>query len=265
MKLKICLITFIILGLSYSLFLIFIKDNPTTISQKEAESIVTNFYGGKVLKAKLEQEKRNYQLIFENDKGVYKVSVDSETKKISNIRLIEKKEALITIEDAKKNIEKELSGQVSQLKEIKKEGQPFVEATIVKDNEHYLIEYDLKEKTIVSNKEISSSVSNPPNISEQEAKDIALQQIKGEITNLSIVNTQNGRHYKVTVDDYSEGAHVYVQANTGKVSSISWYSEQQQPTTRQQPSNMMNDNADDENDDNSMDEADDDADDESDD
>ncbi|KAA9030661.1 PepSY domain-containing protein [Niallia endozanthoxylica] len=260
MKLKICLIAFIILGLSYSLFLIFIKDNPKTISQKEAEAIVTNFYGGKVINTKLEKENSDYQLMFENKKGVYKVSVDSETKKISNIRLIEKKEALITIEEAQKNIEKELNGQVGQMREIKKEGQPFVEATIEKDNKHYRIEYDLKEKTIVSNQEMVSSVSNPSNISEQKAKDIALQQIKGEITDLSIVNTQNGKHYKVTVDDYSEGAHVYVQANTGNVSSISWYSEQPQPQTQQQPSNIKNDDADDErdeNDDDSMDEADD--------
>src|SRR3954451_15158526 len=134
MKLKICLIAFIILGLSYSLFLIFIKDNPTTISQKEAEAIVTNFYGGKVINARLEQENSNYQLMFENKKGVYKVSVNSETKKISNIRLVEKKEDLVTLDEAKKNIEKQLGTQVNQMKEMKKEGQPFVEATVEKDN-----------------------------------------------------------------------------------------------------------------------------------
>ncbi|ALC89149.1 hypothetical protein AM500_04600 [Bacillus sp. FJAT-18017] len=241
MKLKVCLIAFIILGLSYSLFLIFIKDNPRTISQKEAEEIVANFYGGKVVKAKLEQESGNYQLMFENEKGVYKVSVDSETKKISNIRLVEQKEDLVTLEEAKKNIEKQLGTQVNQIKEVKKEGQPFVEATVEKDNKHYRIEYDLKEKTIVSNTEVMSNGSKPLNISEQKAKDIALQQIHGKITDLSIVNNQNGKHYKVTVDDYSEGAYVYVQAHTGKVSSISWYTEQP-----------------DDADDNSMDEADDD-------
>ncbi|OCA86078.1 hypothetical protein A8F94_14660 [Bacillus sp. FJAT-27225] len=226
MKLKVCLIAFIILGLSYSLFFIFIKDNPTTISQKEAEEIVSNFYGGKVVKAKQDQESGNYQLMFENKKGVYKVSVDSETKKISNIRLVEKKEELVTLDEAKKNIEKQLGTQVNQMKEMKKEGQSFVEATVEKDNKHYRIEYDLKEKTIVSNTEIKGNESKPLNISEQKAKDIALQQIHGKVTDLSLVNNQNGKHYKVTVDDYSEGAYVYVQANTGKVSSISWYSEQ---------------------------------------
>src|SRR4051794_23792281 len=194
MKLKVCFIAFIILGLSYSLFLIFIKDNPTTISQKEAEEIVSNFYGGKVVKAKLEQESGNYQLMFENKKGIYKVSVDSETKKISNIRLVEKKEDLVTLDEAKKNIEKQLGTQVNQMKEMKKEGQPFVEATVEKDNKHYRVEYDLKEKTIVSNTEVMSSESKPLNISEQKAKEIALQQIHGKIADLSIVNNQNGKH-----------------------------------------------------------------------
>jgi uncharacterized membrane protein YkoI len=247
MKLKVCLIAFIILGLSYSLFIVFIKDNPTTISQKEAEEIVSNFYGGKVVKAKLEQESGNYQLMFENKKGIYKVSVDSETKKISNIRLVEKKEDLVTLDEAKKNIEKQLGTQVNQMKEMKKEGQPFVEATVEKDNKHYRVEYDLKEKTIVSNTEVMSSESKPLNISEQKAKEIALQQIHGKIADLSIVNNQNGKHYKVTVDDYSEGAYVYVQANTGKVSSISWYAEQ--PDDADADDDGM-DEADDDNDDN---------------
>lgn len=245
MKVKVGLIVFIILGLSYTLFLVFIKDNPTIISQKEAGAIATNLYGGKVLNAKVDQGNNKYQLMLENEKGIYQLSVDSKTKKISNIELVEKKEALLTIEEAQNHIEKELSGQVNQIKQINKEGKPFVEAIVEKNSKHYSIEYDLKKKSIVSNTEINSSVKTSPYISEQKAKEIALEQINGQITNLSTVTTQNGKHYKVTVDDQAEGAHVYVQANTGKVASISWYSEQSQskpqPKTQPQPSEFEND------------------------
>ena len=188
--------------------------------------------------------------MLENEKGIYQLSVDSKTKKISNIGLVEKKEALLTREEAKRHIEKELGGQVNQIKQINKGGEPFVEAIVEKNSKHYRIEYDLKEKNIVSNTEMNSSVKTSPYISEQEAKEIALEQINGQITNLSTVTTQNGKHYKVTVDDQAEGAHVYVQANTGKVASISWYSEQSQskiqpqPKT-QQPSKFENEDDDD--------------------
>ncbi|MBM7585487.1 putative membrane protein YkoI [Bacillus pakistanensis] len=227
MKLKVGLIMFILLGLSFTLFHIFIKDDPKIISKKEAEAIATNVYGGKVLTAKVNQENDNFQLRIENEKGIYQMDVDSETKKMSNVKLVERKETLNTIEDAKKNIEKEVKGQVNQIKQVNKDGKSFVEATVEKNEKKYRVEYDLKENAIVFNKEVKSLVDPSPSISEQKAKEIALQQMNGQVTNLSIITAQNGKHYKVTVDDHSEGAHVYVQANTGEVSSISLYSKEQ--------------------------------------
>lgn len=259
MKVKAVLISFIVLGLSFTLFQVFIKDNPTMISQKEAEAIVTKLYGGKILNTTADKENNNYQISIENDKGIYNLFVNRETKKINDVRLIERKETLLTVEEAKNNIENELNGQVNQIKQVNKKEQPFVEATVEKDNKHYSIEYDLKKKMIVSNKEMKvasntqnvdrssnrrehESSINTSLISEQKAKDIALQQINGQITNVSKATTQKGEHYKVTVDGQSDGAHVYVQANTGKVSSISWYS-------KEQPSKDDNDDDDDDNDD----------------
>ncbi|WP_338470890.1 PepSY domain-containing protein [Niallia sp. XMNu-256] len=239
MKLKVGLIAFIIAGLSYSFYLVFIKDYPPTISEKEAEAIVTNLYGGEVLDTKVDPSNSTYQLKLDHEKGIYRVSVHRKTKKISNIQLIEKKEALLSMEEAQKNIEKELSGKVTQINQIDKEGNPLIEATVEKNNKHYRIEYDLLQNIIVSNTEVKSSVKPPLSISEEQAKEIALEQIKGQITNLSIVTNQNGKHYKVTVDDQAEGAHVYVQANTGNVSSISWYEEQPDPDIQQPQSDIQ--------------------------
>lgn len=227
MKVKVGLIAFIILGLSFTLYQVLIKDSPALITQKEAEAIATNLYGGKVLNAKVAQENSKYKLMLENEKGIYHLFVDRNTKKISDIKLVERKETLITTEEAKKEIEKELNGKVNRITYINKDGQPFVEATMKKDNKNYKIKYDITKKTIVSNKEMKSNQKAPPPISEREAKEIALQQINGQITNLSIVTDQNGEHYKVTVDGPSQSAHVYVQVNTGEVSRIFEYSKEQ--------------------------------------
>ena len=274
MKVKVLLIVFIIFGLSFTLFQIFKKDYPVNISQKEAEAIAVKLYGGKVLNTTVNKENNNYQISIDNHKGIYNMYVDGNTKKVSNVRLIKRKESLLTIDEAKKNIEKELNGQVDQIKQVNKKEGEFAEATVKRDDKHYSIEYDLKKKKIVANTEKKTALNTHSNIqmkdhlskvteqknntntsliSKEQARNIALQQINGKVTNLSEVTTQNGKHYKVTVDGPLEGAHVYVQANTGKVSSISWYAKAQpkpNPKSSGDNHNEADDNLNDDNDDN---------------
>ncbi|KAB7704444.1 hypothetical protein F9802_17265 [Bacillus aerolatus] len=268
MKVKVLLIVFIIFGLSFTLFQIFKKEHPVNISQKEAEAIAVKLYGGKVLNTTVNKENNNYQISIDNHKGIYNMYVDGNTKKVSNVRLIKRKESLLTIDEAKKNIEKELNGRIDQIKQVNKKEGAFAEATVKKDDKHYSVEYDLKKKKIVANTEkkmasntqmkdhLSKGIEQKSNtntslISKQQARNIALQQINGKVTNLSEVITQNGKHYKVTVDGPSEGAHVYVQANTGKVSSISWYAKAQpkpQPKPQSDPKPSGDDDVEDDDD-----------------
>jgi uncharacterized membrane protein YkoI len=218
-KVKVALVVFIVLGLCFASFQVLFNDPSTVISEKEAEAMATELYGGKVLNTAANEE--HYQISLENDKGIYQLYVDGETEKISDVKLIERKEALLTIEEAKNNIEQELKGNITGIKQVNKDGQPFVEAAIEIENKQHKIEYDLEQKKIVTNQE----VKHPPDvssISEKEAKEIALQQLPGQVTDLSIVTTQTGQHYRVTVDGEEEDAHIYVQSNTGIVTSFSW-------------------------------------------
>jgi uncharacterized membrane protein YkoI len=235
---------FITMGVSFSLYILFLKEDSTVITQEEATAIATNLYGGEVLDAELDENKSNYQIQLENDKGTYHLMVDSITKKISDIKLVKRKETIITLEEAKENIEKELRGKITQINQITKEGQPLIKATIERNSKQYRVEYDVNKKSIISKQELTIRSKPSPSISELEAKEIALKQIEGEVTNISIVKVQNGKHYKVTVDDRAEGAHVYVQANTGNVSSISWYS-----TTNDDEDDLKDDIEDDDHDD----------------
>lgn len=183
MKVKLLLIGFIILGLLFSLFQIF-SDSSAEFTEIEAQDVAVKLYGGKVLD--YAEHNGNYQMTLENDRGVYYLVVDGKTKKVNTIKLIEKKEEL------------DLAGGnvVGGTADIPGNGD---------DGD--------------SRKNVSEEKREA--IYEQKAIEIALQQAHGIITNVVKVTTQKGDHYKVTIDGMKEVAHVYVQSDTGKVSSVS--------------------------------------------
>ncbi|WP_252504926.1 hypothetical protein [Sporosarcina sp. Marseille-Q4943] len=182
MKVKLLLIGFIILGLLFSLFQIF-SDSSAEFTEKEAQDVAVKLYGGKVLD--YAEQNGNYQMTLENDRGVYYLVVDGKTKKVNTIKLIEKKEEL------------DLAGdKVVGTSEISGDGD---------DGDGGMSIREEKREAIY----------------EKKAKEIALQQARGIITNVVKVTTQKGDHYKVTIDSMQEVAHVYVQSDTGKVSSVS--------------------------------------------
>ncbi|RST72265.1 hypothetical protein D4T97_016635 [Siminovitchia acidinfaciens] len=232
MKVKALLAVFIVLGISFTLVQIFKKNSSDQITKEEAEQVAVGLYGGKVLSSSVKNE--NYEIQLDNDKGMYTLVVDGTTKKVSNVKMVEKKMNPLSLDEARKNIEREMNGTVTQINHVEKEGETLSEALVQKNNKTYSIQYDLKKKSIVSRseKEVKHDSIHNANpdaeaqtsvISEQRAKEIAVEKINGKVTALSEVTKKNGKHYKVTVDGTSDGAHVYIQANTGNISSISWY------------------------------------------
>ncbi|MGG3889549.1 PepSY domain-containing protein [Metabacillus fastidiosus] len=200
MKLKAALLIFIILGLSYSMFQVFMKDSPKMLSEKEAEQIAADLYGGKVLNIEGDKGNSKYIVLIENDKGTYRLSVDKETKKVSDVKLIEKKAEKIAAEH--------------------KAEKSSATAANVKQN-------DIAPADPVP----------PPPISEQKAKEIALhalKEINGQVKGVTEVNIDKGKHYKITVEGKREGGEVLVQANTGTVSQIRNYSKKQPDPKPQQ-------------------------------
>lgn len=210
---------FIILGLSFTLIQLIFNEDPKAISAKEAEAMATELYSGKVLESKVEAP--NYLISLENDKGIYELYIDRKTEKIKNVKLIERKESLLTIDEAKRNIEQELKGKVIDIKEVKQNEQLFAEAKIVKDNKQYKVDYDLVNKKLISS-QLLKDQEEIMLISKQKAKEIAIKQLPGKVTALTTVTTEKGPHYVVTVDGNKEDAQVYVQSNTGIVTSTYW-------------------------------------------
>lgn len=183
MKVKLLLIGFIILGLLFSLFQI-VDDSSAEFTEKEAQDAAIKLYGGKVLD--YAEQNGNYEMTLENDRGVYYLVVDGKTKKVNTIKLIEKKG------------------------ELELAGEKVVDMNETPGN-----------KDGKGDSGGNGSAKNLEAIYEEKAKEIALQQAHGIITNIVKVVTQKGDHYKVTIDSTKEIAHVYVQSDTGKVTSVS--------------------------------------------
>ncbi len=98
----------------------------------------------------------------------------------------------------------------------------LLEATVEKENKLYTIQYDLENKRIVSNQLVKKSGRGSALFLNKRQRKSALQQLPGKVTGFSNVTTEKGPHYVVTVDGKKEDAHVYVQSNTGIVTSTYW-------------------------------------------
>ena len=252
MKKKLFLIGFILLGLFFSLFQIFGKDAPAEISEKEVLDLATKLYGGKVLS--YEEKNSSYEMTLENNSGVYFLVVDPKTEKVSNIKLLEKKDTLLTLEEATQMIEQKMDGEVKQIEQENKDRKNLAKPVVWKDNTQYSVVFDLAENKVLDTREMTRNGEpggagnvDAEAVYEQRAKEIALKQASGTVTNVTKVTNQKGVHYKVTIDNPQEVAHVYVQSETGKVSSVSSIPKKE---TDDQDDDDDDDDQDDDNDDN---------------
>lgn len=255
MKIKVILLVIVFLGLFFVLYHTLMKDGSVAFSQKEAEAIAANLYNGEVLSSKKEEKGKHYSVLVENDKGAYRLKVNNQTGKVSNLKLIEKKDPLLTTEEAKGKINQALNGNVIDIKRTGKESLNHAEALVEKKQKKLRVVYDLKKQVIISKAELkdpqvktSKEKTKQKNKKDslQKVKDVALAQVvNGKVSNITKIKSENGGLYKVTVENKSEGVYVYIYEGTEKISSTSWFSKKQ----RESETTVDDNDNDDDNDD----------------
>lgn len=219
MKWKMTLVVLIIASLAFLLYQQLFNDQTHSISAEKAETIAVELYGGKVLHTVARDA--DYQIELENEKGRYMLFIDAHTERVYNVQLIEKKETVMTAERAKRNIEQDLDGNVLHAKEFKRNGKPFMKAIVEKGSNLYSVEYDLLEQQITAKSETKNHAEAAP-VTMEEAEQIALKRFKGSVAGVSKATTEKGPHYIVTIEGDKESASIYVQSNTGLVTSTFW-------------------------------------------
>ncbi|MCP3763562.1 hypothetical protein NLX67_14375 [Domibacillus sp. A3M-37] len=228
MKMKLFLTAFIFIGLVVVLYKGYIVERPAAVSEAEAESLAVSTYDGEVQSIEWNKDRQAYEIVLENDKGTYALSVDGQSKKVSNVKLLEKSQTTLTLEEAREQIRGDSNGIVTSISDITGDGEPRAEAIVDKNGTNYRFVFNLETGETVSSDEIKVAdamtvpqEAKPFVVSELTAKEAAAREVDGNVTRIETVETNSGDHYKVTVENDDGGAHVYVQAATAKVSSIS--------------------------------------------
>ena len=227
MKRKLFLAVFICTGLAVVLYKGFVSERPAAVSEEKAKAIASSTYNGNVQSIEWNKEKHAYEIILENSKGTYALSVDGKSEKIGNVTMLEQNQKEFTLEEAKTKIARESKGVVTSIQNRRESTQPEAEAIVEKNGKKHRFLFDLKTGTTLSSDEIVPAntalvpaPSTVTSISEKTAKEAATKVIQGNVTNVETIQTEAGGQYKVTIENKEGGAHVYVQSATADVSSI---------------------------------------------
>jgi uncharacterized membrane protein YkoI len=226
------IITTIVIALLASIITWNIVSSNSLLTESEIVELVTERYTGTI--QTIEQLNENgeemYHVYFESTQGPYLVEMDAITGTIKTLRQLddsteestpnESEDKRLTPQEIQEIIEKELDEEVTLLTvELDSEQQTTYLIKAEQENGIATIELDILTEQfnsyILERKELSF-------ITEQEAADIALAEVQGEVDDIDL-ERRNGRDvYEVEVEEFATGEDmlVTIDALTGEVISV---------------------------------------------
>ncbi|WP_084783103.1 PepSY domain-containing protein [Bacillus dakarensis] len=175
------------------------------LTKEEAQRMVEEKYSGKVLNITMEDQQFNVDL--ERGDVIYKVLIDGNSGEVLSLEKLQNKET----------VDKE----TADSKKTDSPSKEQIEETPPKPNEKEPVQQNPGDQGKVT--ESIKTEEPPKKLSENEAVQIALTQIQGEIDDVEIRNINGAAYYFVEVEsgDDREGL-VQIHAITGEVKSITW-------------------------------------------
>lgn len=218
------LIIFIIF-LAFVIFLIgriqpFFGDDDE-LSIDEIQRIVESRYAAKIVEVDSFKNggKEMVSVTFENSNGKYRVQIDKDGKILSLVRMKQADEnvgGLLDEENAIILVETEKGGKVLSISEISYQSALFYQVRVQAEKEKlYLINRETNKITEQDNK---SGI-----ISEERAKEIALNKIAGVISDIDLEEENDAIYYEVEMEtEKDKEVKITINGFTGEVHSISW-------------------------------------------
>ncbi|MFT4412843.1 PepSY domain-containing protein [Fredinandcohnia humi] len=201
------------------------------LSENEAGEIVEKMYNGKIGEIKLQGDL--YKITFELNTGIYKIFVHRETGEVTNLSRIPQKNQSkeLTEETLREIIKKQKSGEIKRIEKKEEQDQLFYYVTVQsaeKESTYKLHGATGEIVDVVTKETPTDSPVTPPTtkvrITEEEAKEIALQHSSGVIEEIELEEVNGQLYYFVDVEneqDEEEGT-VQIHAISGEVISIVW-------------------------------------------
>lgn len=220
----------IILAIVFKVSFPVLNPSAETLSESEAKTLVEDRYDGQVTEIVLKNNQYVMQLV--RDGINYGLKLDAEYGEVisltkqstlngdSNKEPIPPQVNSLTENAMKQKVLSEFPGELVLFIKLNEQGKSQYKAIIKQDGKRTIIKVDAQTGEILFQKSENEAAVI---ISEDDAVQIALNQVKGQINDVDLETEDNLNYYLVEIDTSDkQEATVQIHAITGEVLSITW-------------------------------------------
>lgn len=195
--------------------------NEEPLSEKEAMAHITGLYKGHV--EHIEKEGHTYKVQLTKQGATYEVAIDANTRQITDLTLKKAAEKpKLTQEQIRNLVATHTPGEIDDI--TLKETNYAVK--VKGENAITSLTLDIYTGEILSETTEPLAVEEPNKpgiaISGQQAMQIALQQLKGEVESVEYEESEDGGYYLIEIETKNEEAVFQIHAVTKKIMSVEW-------------------------------------------
>lgn len=202
--------------------------NPAELlTEAEASEIVHEKYNGEIVE--INHNEDVYEITFDLDTGSYKIEVNRETGNVDRLTRIPHEDAdtvqIMTEAEIREIIHQEQNGDIKKLEKRAEGEQIFYYAIVKSDTEKTILKLNAESGEIVdsSTEKIVRPENSGTKLTSEEAIEIALQNVTGEVDNVDIEESNGQIYYLVEIEhEDDQEATVQINSISGEVMSITW-------------------------------------------
>lgn len=207
------LLCFVLVSVAFVSQRIISKQGDTILSEKQIQNIVSEQYPGKIKSMKLvnKGELDFYKVNLSNEQGSYEIIVDAQNGEIKRAKEISLKSNTITKEKAEEMALQKVQGEIKHtILEKRNEIEVFVITVETNDKQSKVVEI---EKTTGQIQLLEKPMTK---ITEEQAKEIAVQQVPGNVKRIRLEQKNEKNIYVIEIEkSANENVIVEIEENTG--------------------------------------------------
>ncbi|MBY7112887.1 PepSY domain-containing protein [Bacillus sp. 17RED48] len=207
------LLCFVLVSVAFVSQRIVSKQGEKILSEKQIQNIVSEQYPGKIKNMKLVKkgEQDVYKVNLLNEKGSYEIIVDAQSGNIKRAKEISLKSNTITKEKAEEMALQKVQGIIKQTILEKRKG---IEVFVIS------VETNATQSTIVEIEKTTGKIQllqkQTTKVTEQQAKEIAVQQVQGNVKGIRLEKKNEKNVYVIEIEkSANENVMVEIEEATG--------------------------------------------------
>ncbi|HDX9653223.1 hypothetical protein COL68_14660 [Bacillus wiedmannii] len=207
------LLCFVLVSVAFVSQRIVSKQGENILSERQIQNIASEQYPGKIKNMKLvnKGEQDVYKVNLSNEKGTYEIIVDAQSGNIKRAKEISLKSNTITKEKAEEMALQKVQGIIKQTILEKRKG---IEVFLI------TVETNATQSTIVEIEKTTGKIQllqkQTTKVTEQQAKEIAVQQVQGNVKGIRLEKKNEKNVYVIEIEkSANENVMVEIEEATG--------------------------------------------------